>query len=455
MVSGKLVSPHKVVIETRSFEQISQPAAERWYSGGVIRPPARVLLSCFVAALSGTEVACGGDSGGAGQADAATAAPDASPGSRCGAPSPARAVVAGEFLDQGDDRVAVLRFENGQLFDDGNYFPLPIPRRIAIRGDGREAMVAFGGFNQPFGVAVFSLEDGGARAALVDTVEVGGEETPFDVAYVGADHAVLATASPSLDDAVPGYLFPLAREADGGFAAGAAMAIAGNWPLQTLPRPGHDGEVLLTRANLIRDAATQVMRVALDARGAPAVIGEAGEIGPPTLDVATTGDLVYGATADADESIAADNLDAPGALHTLAIAGETMDAVGELALPGVAHFVEVDPRGRFLVTDTAVYEVDPAGRPDATASRITTVALDDAGMPRAVIGQTEPFTMGIYNSFALTATGELITAIEMFPDQAPAAELHPIVVWAQPRAGEWERCQTVHREGQIVLAVAP
>ena len=160
------------------------------------------LVCMVVASMIVACLACGSgdDLRGPGQPDAGAAEVDAavdagaSPGiSSCGVGPGPRAVVLGENGDA--DFIRVLRLEAGELHDDGVEFAADNPRRVAVRGDGREALVAWGGFGDAYGVTVLSLD--GASAELVDTIELGRGQTPFGVAYGSDDHAVVATAGPN------------------------------------------------------------------------------------------------------------------------------------------------------------------------------------------------------------------------------------------------------------------
>jgi hypothetical protein len=407
-------------------------------------------------AVLGTASCGGDDDGGSDQpvADggaAIDARPDAAAGG-CSAASPPRAVVVG--LNGEEDSIAVMTLEDGRIEDHGIRLPVGNPRGVAIRSDGAEAVVGYGGFGNPFGIVVVAIGAGGSSAEIVDTVEVGDGEmggTPFGITYASDDHVVLALATPGDD----GLLAAVDR-GTGGFAPGEGMVIPDNWPLDVAGRPGAD-EVILMRAQLGSDPASDVFRVGRS--GADwTIVGSPAPIGPPTLHITVHpgGDLVYGATTDPDDPVGVGNLDAPGVLHLLAIGEEGMTPEGTSALPGISSFGATDPAGSFLVLQTPVYEVDEeSGTPIVRSYSLTTVELEADGAPGQVHTPTTPFPALLFRGFEVAAGGELVTSVIMYPDQAPPDEEYQITVWAQATRGDWEACQTIYPEGQAELAIAP
>ena len=395
--------------------------------------------------------ACGGDDdGGGGDADGGPGGDDGGGGesAQCGGASPARAVVVA--INGDTDFVKVVVFEDGVLGTEGPSFPVDNPRGVAMRADGREAAVAYGGFGDPMGVALFSIEEGGAGAAMLDPVDLGAGQTPYGIAYASDDRVVMVTAGPDM-----GTIEAIDRDGDG-FTAGDSTVIADNWPLEAAARPGHD-EVIMLRANLAEDDAADVMRLARDGDGW-AVSGDVGQIGPPTIDVAVHGggDIVYGSTSDPEDSVSVENLDAPGVLHVLAVDDDGVTAGTTHPLPGLSSFAAIDPQSRFLVLPTAIYEPDDeTPTPIIRSYRMVTVPLGEDGAPGTPVDDSEPFDGLLSYDLDVAPSGHLIHAMEMYTGSVPAGEESPVLVWGQPTPGVWEECQRVHLGGAAELAVAP
>lgn len=407
-----------------------------------------------VTALAVVLGACGGggDDDRAGEPDAGDGGGEGDAGlpetSECGGASPARAVVVAVNGDT--DFVQVLVFEDGALGTEGPSFPVNNPRGVAMRSNGREAAVVFGGFGDPVGVAIITLEEGGAGATMGDPVDLGSGQTPFGISYASDDHVVVVTAGADI-----GTIEAIDRAGDG-FVVGDSTEIPDNWPLEAATRPGHD-EVIMVRANLGSDDASDIVRLARSGDGwAPS--GSAGLIGPPVLDVAIHGggDRLYGSASDPEDPVGTDNLDAPGVLHLLAIGDGGVTTDTTRPLPGLSSFVSIDPHDRFLVIPTAVYEVDgETETPIIRQYRIVTVPLDAAGAPGEPLDVAAPYDALLTYDLDVAPSGHLIHAMELYGGTVPEDQASPVVVRAQPAAGAWEECQRVHLGGAVELAIAP
>ncbi|HUS67775.1 MAG TPA: hypothetical protein VMZ28_24740 [Kofleriaceae bacterium] len=393
--------------------------------------------------------ACGGDDDGGG-ADGGPGGDQDGGGaesSQCGGASPARAVVVA--INGDTDFVKVVVFEDGVLGTEGPSFPVDNPRGVAMRADGREAAVAYGGFGDPMGVAFFSIEAGGAGAEALDPVDLGPGQTPYGITYASDDRVVMVTAGPDI-----GTIEAIDRDGDG-FSAAGSTEIPDNWPLDVAARPGHD-EVVMLRANLAEDDAADVMRLARDGDGW-AVSGAVGQIGPPTIDLSVHGggNIVYGSTSDPDDPVSVDNLDAAGVLHALSV-DDGVAAGATRPLPGLSSFVAIDPHDRFLVLPTAIYEPDDeTPTPIIRSYRMVTVLLAVDGEPVGSVDESAPFDGLLSYDLDVTRSGHLIHAMELYTGSVPAGEESPVLVWGQPSPGVWEECQRVHLGGAAELAVAP
>lgn len=423
----------------------------RWAARAVIAGAGAALVGALGCGGGGSAAGQGGGDASAGGPDATTGASDdgGMPAPACSTMAPARAVVMAVNGDT--DSVQVLELVDGHLVDSDIRFPADNPRDVAIRADGGEALIAYGGFGAPYGVMVVTLSDGGASAEVADTVEVGQGETPFGVAYASDDHAVLALASPGDD----GSLVALDRSG-GHFQVGTTMTIPNNWPLDVDGRPGAD-EAVLARANLASDAATDIYRVTRDGDGWT-ISGQSAQVAPPSLAVEEhpAGAVLYSATSDPDDRVTPSHLEVDGLLHVLSIDDGGIGEQGTVALPGVASYAAVDPDGGFLVLPVSVYALDPnTGTPIVRSYRLATVELMADGSAGTVDAPTDPFPGLLFHSLQVAEGGLLVTSMEMYPDQAPAAKQHPVVVWGQTSPGAWVHCQTLYPDGQAQVAIAP
>ena len=406
------------------------------------------LVVAFLAWGCGdNERAEGGADAGAGVDAAADV--DAGPSwlSRCGVGPGPSAVVLGENGDS--DFIRVLRLEGGELFDDGVEFPADNPRRVAVRADGREALVAWGGFGDAYGVTVLSLD--GASAELVDTIELGTGQTPFGVAYGSDDHAVVVTAGPNR-----GTLIAIDR-VDGAMEKGPVMRIPRNWPIDVETR-GDTGEVILARVDLLADEPTEVFRVVHGDAGW-AIAGQAAEVEPASIDIAVPagGRRVLTPTGDPDDPVGTGNLEAGGLLQVLEVDDEGGPVASDsFALPGLAVAPVVAPTGDFAVMLQAVYTIDDAtGTPIVRTYKLVTVSLDADGAPVEAMVDGEEIPALLFDGTDVARSGHLVVAVQRYIGEVPEEEEHPLTLWAQPSPGVWELCQTLFMPGADEVAIAP
>jgi hypothetical protein len=252
-----------------------------------------------------------------------------------------------------------------------------------------------------------------------------------------------------------GTIEAIDRDGDG-FSAGASVEIPDNWPLEAAARPGHD-EVIMLRANLAEDDASDVQRLTRDGTGWT-VTGAVGQIGPTTLDVAVHGggDVIYGSTSNPEDPVGTGNLDAPGVLHVLAVGDGGVTTDSTHATPGLSSVTAIDPHDAFLVLPTANYEIDgETGTPIIRSYRLVTVPLGADGAPGTPVDGSSSFDGLLSYDLDVAPSGHLLHAMEMYAGTVPAAEESPVIVRGQPSPGVWEECARVHLGGAVELAIAP
>lgn len=413
------------------------------------RHPSRAsrLAALLIAALP--IAACGG--GGGDDVDGLPGA-DATSGAD-GASGPTRAVVVSLNRDDGD-AIEVRTLDGaGCLSSSGIGLATPAnPRRVAIRDDGREALVAFGAFDIDFGVVRITMEPDGSAASVAQTLVVGNDRVPFGLAYAGHDRAILAMASgPDGHD-----LIALDRNEAGDLATGPAALIPGNWPIELLGGPDADRAVLL-RANLAEDAASELMPLERTEAGWVSS-GASGSVSPVSISAAWQPgtSTIYSPTSDPARPATREDLNPPGKLHVFTMTDGALAAAPVFDLPHDASTVAAGPG--LLVLEDPVLEIPPGSdTPNTYTYRLTTVTLDEAGMPTGAMTTTEPFDALLLESVAVVSPTLLVTALILYPDRVPAGGTeYPVQTWTADAPGAWQAaCDPVYLDGLPQLAVAP
>ncbi|HVY49404.1 MAG TPA: hypothetical protein VHB21_26110 [Minicystis sp.] len=368
----------------------------------------------------------------------------------CTSSGPPRAAV---FAIQGSaPEVRVLSLRDAKLVDHGLDFMLDaVPQSIAMRGDGAEAVIAYGGFGAPYGVVAVTLSPDGTSASRGKPVDLGSDLTPEGVAYVSTDR-VLLTASGAKTDAV----ITLDRKGDA-FAETTRVPAPGRFPVQLLRRAETD-EAVLARVEFGVDDATSLDLLAPRADGGYVTHGASGSIAPPIVSIGVHpgGGLVYGAAADPKDPVSPTNLAPKGLLHVLAASDAGLADRPPVEMPRLAGLVAVDPRGGLLVFASPVYEIDPKNdEPTVRSYALLTMALDEDGSPGNALAPTAPFDALLLNDMQLAPSGHLVTALELFPKMQPEARSHPVEVRVQSKPGQWDVCQTLELPGASRVAFAP
>ncbi len=369
----------------------------------------------------------------------------------CAAAGTPRALVLS--LNGAEDAIEVRSLVGGQVVDQGLRFTGVVnPDEVAIRTDGREALVSFGGFGQSYGVVVLELGEGGQSASIRQTLVLGADRRPFGLAYSSDDHAVVAMAGgPS------GHLLiGVERGPDGLFAAGPSSPVPDDWPLALRRRPGHD-QVLLVRALLSSDPDSDLYLLSRDGSGEWPPTGTSAMVSARPVDVAMMPDgaTALAATSDPADPITPQDLDGAGLLHRLPVSDAGLGADTTLALPGQGGTVAIDPRGRFVLVESPVYQLDPmTGTPITFVRRFITIPYD-AGAYGAPLVEPQPWQALLLHGLAVAPSGHVIRSRELYPDQAPAAERRRLDVLLPAGDGSMMECSSTTLPGQGQLAIAP
>jgi hypothetical protein len=419
--------------------------------------PALAIVDCAASGNDPGVTTPTGDGGAQPPADASpdVATDDAGPDD-AGAPSvlttcdpggPDRAVVIAVMGASASIQVMTQR--GGTLVDRGHTFPLSvIPERLAMRPDGLEAIVAYGGYGKPFGVITISFSHDGATASIGTPVVLSGAFTPWGLDYVSNDRVVLALAGPSHK------VVTLDRNG-ASFAETTRVPAPATWPLKVLRRPG-TAQALLARCDLSVDKETTVYLLDQTDGGGYVAQGTTGSVRPYSIDFAAApnGMLAYSPADSPENPITSQNVDAGGFLTVLEVSDAGVGQKTKANLPRVASLVAADPLGRFLVLPGDVFDTS-GSTPEVTGYVLLTMPLNAAGLPQALFPESSSFPAVIPNDLKVSPTGHLIDSLELATLFAPEIKQHPIEIRAQPTPGQWELCQRIDELGASHIAIAP
>ena len=372
------------------------------------------------------------------------------PGTSCAAGGDPHALVAAVEGSQPEVHVYVQR--GGDLTDTKlSITGLGIPQRIAMRDDGQEVLVAWGGYGQPYGVATISITPDGTSAMLVKSVQLGPDLTPWALDYVSNDSALLAVSGPNNTH----QLVTLDRSG-GSFAETTRVAAPGPF---TFKIRGHRamGDAILARAELGTDTVTTVQHLQRGANGAYTADGTPGMVGPPSIDIVLNAaeTRAYSPADDPNDPITPSHLTAGSLLHVLAIGAGGVSTLNKIKLPRIASNLAIDPAGRFLVLPGNQYVLDGNGNPCVRSYAFLTVPLAADGTPGTLLPETPPSTALLFNDMVVTPTGHLVVSRALRPGSVPDAQANPLELMAQTKPGHWEVCKTFYPSSAAHLAVAP
>src|SRR5678815_4672804 len=129
------------------------------------------------------------------------------------------------------------------------------------------------------------------------------------------------------------YVITLDRK-NGGFAEVARRAAPGNFPMELMPRPGHD-QALLMRIEFGVDDASHVHLMGPTDGGGYVSQGAVAAVAPPTIDVKMhpNGDLAYSPTDNPADPVTVNDLTTTGLLHLLTVGAQGVTAKGQVMIP--------------------------------------------------------------------------------------------------------------------------
>lgn len=367
----------------------------------------------------------------------------------CNSSGVSRALVVG--INGDTDSIRVFGLDGGVLVDASLEFPADNPDDVAIRSDGQEALVSYGGFGQDYGVYVLELGLGGQQARIKQTLKVGTDHTTWGLAYADDDHAVLAAAAGGTGH----FVVTLERTGTGDWAAGMMSPVPDDWPLQLQRRPGAS-EILLARADLSTDTDTDFYRLPRNGSGAYATAGTPAMIAGNPLDmaIAPDGNTMFAATSDPDDPVTSSNIDGTGLVHAVSISSSGFGTPTTVSIASPGSMVAADPKGAFVVVDSPVFELDSGtGTPISKQRRLYTIPLSGGtlGTPKM---ETDTTPALLLYGLEVSPGGHVIRSRQLYPDQAPEAEQTPLDILLPDGNGNFEVCATRFLPGQGRFAIA-
>lgn len=319
--------------------------------------------------------------------------------------------------------------EGALIRGDLSFGPIDNPRRVAMRPDGREALCAWGRLGGEYGVTVLGIEPDGSAAEVLQTIVLGTGKNVFGLEYASNDHAIMA-ASSSGDH----RLIALDRGEDGHLSAGQITPVENDWPLEILRGP--DETALVHRGFLLDEPATEIIPLAQTVEGWSRG-GSSGFVNPASIHAVVSGQTIYSATADPNDSLSELNPDSDGILHRYSYDGGDVVSEAAFPLPDTGTMIAADPNGGFLVVPETVFEFSQAGIPNARGFRWMTIGLDEAGAPTDVSTDETVFPSLLFNSTSISPDGILLAAYTLYEDQAPAeGQTHPVQGFSRD-SGAW------------------
>ncbi|HTR54802.1 MAG TPA: hypothetical protein VMJ10_29135 [Kofleriaceae bacterium] len=348
------------------------------------------------------------------------------------------------------DTVQLFSLGAGMLTDTGvKITGIDKPAQIVMRDDGAEALVIYGGWGTPFGVAAIALALDGSSAQLEQTLLIGTDSTPISITYVDRDHAVIALTA--ANDEVVGI-----TRGSSGWVAGPRVPAPAEYPLAVRARPG-TSDVLFSRSEVGVDPTLDIYRLRETPSATWQSAGSHASVGPTPIAMAlhASGRALYVPTSDPTNQPSPANLDAPGQLHAVQISDDGFALAGVVELPRIASLIAADPQGRFTVSEGNVYTLDDHGDPDVVAYTWQTVRTNADGSLGDAAPESQPAAGLLFDDLAIDATGHLVAAREMEEGTVPASQQYPLELWAQPVWGGWQLCATAYLAGGAHVAIAP
>jgi hypothetical protein len=346
----------------------------------------------------------------------------------------------------------VMTQRGGKLIDNGLKFTgISLPSRVAMRSDGKEAIVAWGDVGKPYGVAMFSLAPDGSTASLVKSVTLGTGRVPEGIDYVTDDRVMFAVSASDKHEVVT-----LDRKT-GLFAETTRAPAPGNFPLEVRRRPGHP-EAIMPRTEFGVDKATFVHLMSPNASNAFVSLGTVGNVTPQSIDIGVhpSGNLVYSPTENPADQITPTKLTTTTLVNVFPVSESGLAKPSTVTIPRAASLVAVDPNGKFLVFEGADYSIDPKTQtPVVHQYALITTPLDAAGNIGTPLPESALFPALLFWDMVVSPTGHLLVAENMWQGTVPPDQETPLELRAQTAPGQWTVCQTLYLPAGAKVAVAP
>ncbi|MEO0812351.1 MAG: hypothetical protein AAFY60_05765, partial [Myxococcota bacterium] len=368
---------------------------------------------------------------------------------------PARALVAAIHRPSAFSAVKVFRLHSdGAIEDlDQRLFGANTPRAIAMRPDGREALVAWGTLRGVHGVTVYRFDADGANATHDEPLELGSEREPVAVTYVSDLLAIVARVD-AVDGGAPNELVALVRNTpEQPFVVAQSTSVVTNWPLSVAP--DGTGGALVLRGEPDGAGTSEVLRLNYDAASGWLAAGAPQTLSPRAQQLAGAGQRSYTVTPDPADPLSPSRLTPGGQFYGFTAGAPGLSADPVLTVPAFGDALAVDPAGEFAVVAARSFELGPTGEPISRAIRWLTVELQNGVAVSSSLGPSSEPALRM-RAMVLTSDGILVTALERFQNQAAGPlEVYPLSTWRREGSDWVPRATPVYLEGYSMIAVGP
>lgn len=357
-----------------------------------------------------------------------------------------KGMMALALINGTQDEIALLNYQDGCLIDNGARLRERVdnPRHVAIRNDGKEALVAYGAVDKVSGVLVVELDPSNAGARVAQNIVFGDQSLPEGVTYSDADHAVIVGGMSALDKIVT-----ISRQSNGQFELGETHDVVGDFVLGAT-RSGTTPVILrgrLGQGEPVELAGLSFQNNGYSMQGESILIdGALNMASHPTLPVT----YVPGKNPNEERG----NLEPTGHLHIARSEGGSLRREETFTIPAQGSKIDVASDGKTMVLDAARGQLTSGGYPEVIGYVLQTVTLDAAGLPIDANIISDTLTMLLFNDLKIAPDGNIVLSKELFDHQAEEALSHPVSILKNTNGAWSEHCDDLHLGGQVKLGFA-
>ncbi len=361
---------------------------------------------------------------------------------KCKDDLPGRAVVVG--VDGAKDEIRFFTHTGGKLIDNNLSFTgLENPSKVAVRADGREAAIAWGGFNVgQYGVVVYSFEKDGTSPTLVKVVTLGSGLLPYAITYVGNDRLLVAYSGGTTHT-----LVTVDRSAST-FVETSRIAGPGNFTY-ALGGRAKTGTAVLARTELSVDKVSYLHLVAPNDAGAFVSSGTVDQVDPSSIDMRMHPNelFAYSQTGNPVDKPTNFMLNVTGIIHVSQIDATGVSQLQDRTTPREGNRLAIDPQGRFIVLEGNVYTQGIGQTPAVKSHAFNTAPLGADGKLGAFMPESLNLPGLIIDDMLVTPSGHMLVGV------SKDATVRALLVMAQISPGDWQVCEEHVLTGSATIAM--